>query len=370
MTPDLAFALTLAHLPAPPPVIDAVQEIEVEASTEMASAFRLRLGIARNDLGDYTLLFEDIFRPLLPVGIRLSNPLGVPEALINGYVSGQNVTFSDEPGSAVLEVTGMDVTMMMNLEEKVRPWPNLPDAAIATAIFGEHVVVPRVQPTTPTLVEPEGTRIQRGTDIRFLRLLAERNGFECYVQPEPLTGLDFGYFQPPQVFPGPPQAVLNVNCGAETNVSDFKITYDMVRPTMAFGAGIDVVTKTVQPALAPVALQNPLGLEPALLRVLPPPLVRPADTGLFSTAELQPALQAIVDRSTWAVIGEGTVGPSVGILRPGGIVNVRGPGRVYSGSYYVTKVWHVINRDGHTQRFQARRNAVGLTGTELFIDVA
>jgi hypothetical protein len=370
MPADLAFTLTLAYLPAPPTVMDAIQEIEVECSTELASAFRLRLGLSRNLIGDYSILFEDLFRPLLPVSIRLSGPLGVPEALINGYVSHQQVTYGDEPGAAVLEVTGMDVTMVMNLEEKVRSWPNLPDAAVAAAIFGEHAVVPRVQPTLPQLVEPEATRIQRGSDIRFLRLLAERNGFECYVQPEPLSGLDMGYFQPPQLLPGPAQAVLNVNMGPDTNVAGFKVDYDMLRPTMAFGAGIDARTKAIQPAIAPISTLLPLGLEGSLLRILPPPQARPADTGLFSTGELQTAAQALVDRSSWAVSAEGSVGPSVGILRPGGLVNVRGAGRVHSGAYYVTKVWHVINRDGHSQRFQARRNAVGLTGAELFVDVA
>ena len=48
---------------------------------------------------------------------------------------------------------------------------------------------------SPVLIEPEGTTIQRGTDIRFLRRLARRNGFDCYVQPEPLSGLDVGHFQ-------------------------------------------------------------------------------------------------------------------------------------------------------------------------------
>jgi phage protein D len=257
----------------------------------------------------------------------------------------------------------------MNLQEKVMPWPSMPDHAIAAAIFGQYTLVPRVQPTAPQLVEPEGTTIQRGTDIRFLRRLALRNGFECYVQPEPLTGLDMGFFQPPQLSPGPPQAVLNVSMGPETNVVDFKINYEMAKPTTAVAAALDVATKSIQPALAPAALQLPLGLEGALLRVVPPPIVRPADTGSMRSGELQPLAQAIVDRSSWAVTAEGRVGPDVGILRPGGIVNIRGAGRLFSGSYYLTRVWHVINRDGHAQRFQGRRNAVGLTGAELFVDL-
>jgi phage protein D len=262
----------------------------------------------------------------------------------------------------------MDATATMNLQEKVMPWPNMPDHAIAAAIFGQYAIIPRVQPTPPQLVEPEGTTTQRGTDIRFLRRLAQRNGFECYVQPEPLSGLDMGFFQPPQLT-SLPQAVLNVNMGPETNVLSFKVHYEATRPTTAVAAGLDVATKAVQPALAPAALQVPLGLEPTLFRVLPPPIVRPADTGLMRTAELQPLAQAIADQSSLAVMAEGQVGPDIGILRPGGLVNVRGAGRLFSGSYYLTRVSHVINREGLVQRFQASRNAVTLTGAELFVDV-
>jgi hypothetical protein len=364
----VSFTLLVAFAPAPPSIVEAVQEIEVEASTEVASMFRLRLGIARTAIGDWSVLQEDLLRPLVPVQVRVQSGLGPPEAVINGYLSGQQVTYGDEPGAATLEVTGMDATLLMNLQEKVMPWPNLPDGAIAASIFGQYSIAPQVQPTSPVLVEPEGTTMQRGTDIRFLRTLARRNGFDCFVQPEPLSGVDFGYFKPPQLV-GLPQAVLNVAQGPQTNVFGFNLRYDMVRPTTAVAATLDVPTKAPQPAVAAVALQVPLGLEGALTRVIPPPIVRPADTGLARSAELQTLAQAVVDRSTWAVVAEGTVGPDVGVLRPGGIVNVRGAGRVHSGSYYVTRVLHSIGRDRYLQRFEARRNAVGMTGAELYVDL-
>ncbi len=366
--PGAAFTLLIGMVPAPPEVVEAVQEIEVEASTEVASVFRLRLGTAQTSIGDWSILDLDLFRPLLPVGVRIQTGIGVPEAIINGYVARQQVTYADEPGRSVLEVTGMDATLLMNLQEKVTAWPNMPDGAIAAAIFGQYGVVPQVQPTAPVLVEPEGTTIQRGTDIRFLRRLAQRNGFSCYVQPEPLTGLEMGYFQPPQLF-GLPQAVLSINMGPETNVTGFTVHYEMARPTTVIASSLDVTTKSPQPALAPAALQVPLGVEGSLTRVTPPPIVRPVETGLMRSAELQGAAQAIVDRSTWAVVAEGTVGPDVGVLRPGGLVNVRGVGRVFNGSYYLTRVRHTITRDSYQQWFEARRNAVGMTGAELYVEV-
>lgn len=261
----------------------------------------------------------------------------------------------------------MDATALMNLQEKVAPWPNLPDSAIAASIFGQYTVVPRVQPGAPQLVEPEGTTMQRSTDIRFLRRLARRNGFDCYVQPEPLTGLDQGFFRPPQLT-GLPQAVLNVNMGPETNVTDLRVSYDMLAPTTAVAAGIDVLTKAVQPALAPASTQVPMGIEPSLLRILPPPIARLADTGLMRTSELQTMALGVADRSSFSVVAEGRVDTAVGLLRPGGFVNIRGLGHLFNGSYYLTQVTHSISRDGHTQRFRAVRNAVMMIGTEVFVN--
>jgi hypothetical protein len=349
--------------------MDALQEVEVDMSLEMASMFRLRFGISQTATGDWSLLNFDLFRPLTPVSVRVaSGLLPVPQALINGYVTGQRAAYALTPGDSTLEVTGMDATVLMNAEEKVASWPNLPDGAVAAAIFGQYAIVPRTQPGAPQLVEPEGTTTQRGTDIRFLRQLAQRNGFDCYVQPEPLTGIDQGFFQPPAIT-GLPQAVLNVNMGPETNVTEFRIDYDMLRPTTAIGAGIDVLTKAVQPALAPASILPPLGLEPALARVLPPPMVRLADTGLMRTGELQARAQAVADQSSFAVFAEGNVATDVGLLRPGGFVNIRGLGRLFNGSYYVTTVSHAINREGHTQRFRAMRNAVTMTGAEVYVSV-
>ena len=104
--PGLAIALQFAGAPAPSEVVDAVQHIEVESSVDLASAFRMRLGIGESLIGDWTILQTDYFRPLVPITIRVSNALGIPEALIVGYTSNQTVHWASEPSRSVLEVTG------------------------------------------------------------------------------------------------------------------------------------------------------------------------------------------------------------------------------------------------------------------------
>ncbi|HZR27435.1 MAG TPA: hypothetical protein VFA71_01540 [Terriglobales bacterium] len=379
----------LPPVPIPPPLLDALQKIEVETSTEMASVFRLRFGMARTDFGDWDVImpqYEELFfRPMTPVQIRVKVGIEIPKAVINGYVTHQQVIYDDEGGASAMEISGMDATMVMNLQEKVVPWPMPNDGAIAAAIFGQYGIVPRVSPSLPFNLDPTDTTVQRGTDIRFLRRLAQRNGFECYVQPQPQTGIDFGYFGPPTNIPGMQEAVLNIKMGADTNVSEFKIRYDMMKPTTALSAGMDVMTRTptfalsVTPPITPpptgglYPLGVPMGVQDATVRALagahPPPMVLPAQTGQMALPALTVVTQAIANRSSWAVVAEGTLGADVGVLLAGATVNIRGAGLAFNGAYYLTRVSHNFDCGAYTQKFEARRNAVGMTGTEIYVQV-
>jgi phage protein D len=91
---------------------------------------------------------------------------------------------------------------------------------------------------------------------------------------------------------------------------------------------------------------------------------------MAQTGELQALAQAVVDRSAWAISAQGELNTLAygGVLRAKRPVEVRGAGRQFSGTYYVEKVLHSFSGDGYTQRFELRRNAIGLTGAEKFTD--
>jgi hypothetical protein len=380
ITITLLFGMPL--MPAPAALLNAMQRIEIETSTELASTFRLRFGMTQSRGTDWDLVgqqYQDtLFRPFTPVQIRVKVGIEFPQTIINGYVAGQQVLYDDVGGGSAIEITGMDATMLMNLQEKVAPWSTT-DSDIAAQIFSQYGITPMVSPTLASLAENEGTTTQRGTDIRFLRRLAQRNGYDCFVVPDPRSGTDLGYFVPAANYPGAPAAVLNVRMGAATNVSEFKIRYDMTRPTAAASSGVDVQKRkrtdfTVTDAAIPPPFGNlypfgaAMGRESTLHRAVgQQPMIHPAETGQFTAPGLSAATQAIVNRSSWAVMAEGTVGPDVGVLRPGSTVNVRGVGLFFNGSYYVTRVNHTIETDSYVQKFEAQRNAVKMTGAELFV---
>jgi phage protein D len=360
----------VAFAPLPLRYLDALRQIEVETATEQAAIFRLRFELSQTAMGDWDVLQFDLFRPMVPVRISVHLGLGLRETLINGYVREARLDNRTEPGASTLEVVGLDATgTLMNLHEKSMPWPQFPDSGIAAMIFGQYAIVPAVFTTPQGRSVTETTTIQRTTDIRFLKQLAQRNGFECYVQPDPLLGVDTGYFHPPQVL-RPPQGVLSVKFGLATNMENFTIRYDMLQPTSALAVALDDATKTPQPGIGVASMEPPLGREPALTRLTPPPVVRPAGTDAANAGELMSLSQSIASRSSRCLHGSGEVdGIKYGkVLRPGLPVAVRGAGREHSGLYYVTQVNHSLSTDHYTQRFEAWRNAVGLTGAEPFVD--
>ncbi len=92
------FIVQVLKAPLPLPFVDALESIEVECSTDAASILRLRFGLSRNWLGDWDLQTIDLFRPMLPVSVRLAFGSFVPETLVNGYIRETRLHNGDRPG--------------------------------------------------------------------------------------------------------------------------------------------------------------------------------------------------------------------------------------------------------------------------------
>ena len=364
------FLVQVAFAPLPMPYMQALREIEVQTAVGQASIFRLRFELSRNSFGDFDAMAIDIFRPLVPIRLSVSAGLGLPQTLINGYIKDASLSASNEPGASTLEVVGMDAlgTLMAHIQQPFI-WPNLPDSAVAAAIFGKYGLVPIAVPTPPLRTVLDTTTTQRANDSVYLQQLASRNGYELYIQPDPVAGIDAGHFHPPLTV-APPQGVLSIDFGTQTNLLDFSVTNDMLAPTSVMGLSSEPRTRVPIPTIAPVSTEPPMGLEPTLNRILPPPIERPAGTDAASPAEAQAQAMARATTSSRSVRASGEVDglKYKRLLLAGLPVLVRGAGRQMSGSYYVTSVSHRISRDGYTQSFSAWRNAVGLNGTEVFID--
>ncbi len=364
------FVIQLGFAPLPAPFINALREIEVETSVGRSAMFRLHFELSRNSFGDFDALAVDIFRPLAPITIRLAAGLPIPQTLINGYVKDAKMQASNTPGASTLEVVGMDGlgTLMAHIQQPFT-WPNSPDSTVAQAIFGKYGMVPNVLLTPPSRTQLDTTTTQRTNDSAYLFQLAYRNGYEIFVQPDPVIGRDIGHFHPPYTML-PPQGVLSIDFGRQTNLTSFSVSNDMLRPTSVVTASVDPNTRAPIPSFGAVSTDIPMGLEPALNRIIPPPVERPAGCDAANPAEVQMQALARATSSSRTIQATGEV-DGIKYARPlmvGLPVLVRGAGRQNSGLYYVNTVTHRISRDNYTQSFQAMRNAVGLTGAEVFFD--
>src|SRR5215210_8615702 len=102
----------------------------------MADMLRLRIAIApRDGCSDWVVLDENLFRRLAKIKVVVTVGSGPAEPLIETRVIETNANFANQPGQSVLNVVAMDPTVLMNLQEKVRPWPNMADSDVAPAIF-------------------------------------------------------------------------------------------------------------------------------------------------------------------------------------------------------------------------------------------
>ena len=365
----MMYTLLINDAPANPEIVAAIQRIEVEESTDLADMIRLQIGIGVNaDGSDWTVLEDNPFTRFAKVKLLVSVGGNQAEPLIDARVIETSMTLSDKPHQSVLNVVAMDITVEMNLRQYPQSFSNQTDSSIAESIFRKYNLQAIVDETDIVHQEDEKIVVHHGTDAQLLRKMALRNGFECYVEVNPSTGIAEGHFHKPRL-KTKPQGVLSVNLGEATNVNTFNVRYDMLRPSSAEATGLDIESLTDQHAETDAPKEEKLGTTSTIGQDKP----REdwiSQSGMSSTDELQALVQASVDRSSWSIVAEGELNTIAfgRILRAKCPVKVRGIGKQLSGVFYVERVLHIISGEGYIQRFTLRRNAVGMERGESFTE--
>ena len=342
---------------------DDLVNLEIELDDELAGMARISLAVLQRRDGSWPYLDDDRFRLWQPLTVTAG--LGdAKETLLSGYVTHLRPDFAGARHQCLLEIWGMDTTVLMDRREVLKDWPNRKDSDIAQEIFDTYGLSFVVTDTNVIHDKDVSTIIQGETDIRFLKRLARRNGFECYVSGET------GYFGPPAL-KSTPQPVLNVLCGEETNVTEFAIEVEAIGPSPVAMAQIDPTTKELHNVTIEKTTQKSLGAKPAatyLAQGMKSAVVHLGQTVTTGRSEMEALCQAVHDSGEWFVTGEGEVAANYygAILMPHKTVTIKGIGETYSGVYYVTRVTHVFGTDGYTQVFRVKRNALKPTGTEKF----
>jgi hypothetical protein len=346
-------------MPAPYSIVDALVEAEIENKDQDFDGFKLSFSLGKDSLLDYELLISGkLDPPSRAIIIAFIN--GLPQVLIDGFITRHQFVPSNQPGKSMLYVYGKDISMKLDLEDKNKCYPNQPDSIIATRILATYAtlgLVPQITPTTDVPIEVDRVPTQQGTDLAFLREMASRNGFTFYVEPTPVPGINTAYWGPDNRL-GIPQPALTMNMGSDTNVdSPINFSYDALGPEDPQISIVEPLTKLAIPIPVPGGLHPPLARNPA--KPLRKTLRR--DTANLNPAQAAQRVLAAQTGSSDAVNASGEIdtlryGQA---LRSRRLVGVRGVGQSYNGNYYVKTVTHRIKKGEYKQSFTLVREGLG-----------
>jgi hypothetical protein len=353
--------------PAPAEALDALEELEILVSARRPSGFKLVLQAGRDGaLGRTGPPFVDDprFRHGARVVVAMRIGAGV-HPVFDGVTTQTRYVPGTDAGEGKLVLLGRDLTWLLDRDEVHEPYRGMDDEDIARLVLGRYAswgITPVTdQPLVSEPANPNDRVIQqRGTDLAFLRKLADRHGYRVFQRPGPTPGLSRVHWAPIPL-QEPAQKAISVNQGPQSEAQEVSVTHD--------GQTLSMVATQLKDRLsgqnilvgAPVASTPPQGAQPetvtqagkARQRLLPP--------GGHTAASAQAAAQGLVNRSAEAAVrvtGTLNVPRYRAVLQPFGSVNIRGLGAAYNGSYTVAEVRHRIQPGEYRQEFTLERGAL------------
>lgn len=356
-------------VPAPVPrmVVDALKTVTVTTSTGSPSGFQLGFEFhsdsALNTLfliaaGGNVTATTPALRVLLVVTIN-----GTPQPLLDGVMTDVEVQPGQRDTAGTITITGEDLTRVMDaVDFSGLPYPAMPIAARVALICAKYAAFGIVPLPIPEIfvdvpIPLERTPTHQGTDLAYIRQLADEVGYVFTIDPGPTPGVNVAYFGP-QLKVGIPQPALNVDMDADTNVESISLSFDPTKGVLPVVYVQNPQTRAPIPIPIPPVdpLQPPLGALPtpiANVRVM-------KDTAKLNPIQAISRGVAVAAESRDAVRAEG----ALDVLRYGrllkarGLVGLRGVGLAYDGLYYVDAVTTELAPGSITQRFTLTRNGL------------
>ena len=359
-------------VPVPSSVLESPSSVEVRIVDVGTSGFELTFSIDKESPLQILFLLTGGMPLLFMRCILVATVNGIANVLIDGVITNNKIAPGDKGSNWTLKLTGQDLTALMDQSTwSGFPFPACPREARIALILAKYAlfgVLPAIIPSIlfDISLPIQSIPAQQGTDLQYIRQLADEVGYVFYISAGPVAGTNTAYWGP-QVKIGPVQRALSGDMDAYTNVEslNFSFEQDKCKIPLVYtyvqeiGISIPVPIPPVNP------LQPPLGAIPPIpTNLLPPDLVSFRDD--LSKVTIPQAVMmglAAGAESSEAVTCEG----SLDVTRYGGILNarqlvgMRGAGPAFDGLYYVKSVTHKIKRGEYKQDFKLTRN--GLVST-------
>jgi hypothetical protein len=354
-------------VPVPQIVLDALTNVEVTTSDTGPSVFQLSFSLSkRSPLHTVFLLSGGV--PLLFMRVVIVVTMnGTPDVIMDGVITNHQIAPGSDSSHPALVITGEDLTALMNQQDfSGFPFPAMPAEGRVALLLLKYAVLGIIPIVVPSIlidvpIPTSNIPSQQGSDLAYIKALAERVGYVFYLEPGPAPGTNKAYWGP-QIKLGVPQPALNIDMDAHTNVESLNFSFDNQKnkiPTVFIYN--EQTTVTIPIPIPPITpLNPPLGLVPPLPTSLAD--FKPVDDSLSKRSIPQAIMIGVAKASRWAeaVTGDG----SLDVLRYGRLlkarqlVGVRGIGPAYDGLHYVTSVTHKIKRGEYKQSFKLSRNGL------------
>ena len=361
-------------VPMTPPraVIDALASVEVKIDDVGDSGFQLVFSIDKQSPLQILFLLTGGMPLLFMRCVIVATVNGVANVLIDGVITNNQISPGDKGSNSTLTITGRDLTALMDQSDPSGfPFPACPREARVAMLLAKYaffgvvpLIIPSVLIDVPLPIETIPS--QQGTDLKYIRLMADDVGYVFYIDAGPVPGTSTAYWGP-QIKVGPVQPALSADSDAYTNVESLHFAFDQEKNRIPIvyvyvqetGLSIPIPIPPITP------LNPPLGAIPPIPVNLLPPDLKPFRGDLSKLPIPQAIMIGLAEASRNADVV--TCTGSLDVTRYGGVlgarklVGVRGAGPAFDGLYYVKSVTHKIKRGEYKQDFTLTRN--GLVST-------
>jgi len=362
----------MVPIAVPSTVIEALSEVEVKVEDVGTSGFQLVFSIDKQSPLQILFLLTGGSPLLFMRVVLVATVNGVANVLIDGVITNNQIAPGDKGSNSTLTITGKDLTALMNQTDwSGFPFPACPPEARVAIMLAKYAlfgVIPLIIPSIMISVPLPTEQIpgQQGTDLEYIRLLAQQVGYVFYIDPGPVPGMSKAYWGP-QIKVGPVQPALSSDMDAYTNVESLHFTFDQEKNRIPLvyvyieetGVSIPIPMPPITP------LNPPLGAIPPLPTNLIPPDLKPFRDDASKLPIPQAIMMGLAAAADYAevVTCEGSLDVTRygGVLKARQLVGVRGAGPAFDGLYYVKSVTHKIKRGEYKQNFTLTRN--GLVST-------
>ena len=355
--PSKRFKVYLDKEPASAEWLARILSVTVDQEVDHTWEALVTLPECLGEDGAWIDLETDIACERIRIELQVGTDPWVP--LIDGPVVGHETQLSSEPGRSQLVLRVHDDSALLNLTDVINISDGKSDSDIARLLFNSDLVniTPEDIATLAAPAQPlEGAEVQRGTNAKYLRLLAERNALHAYVLPgEDVKSESRGFFRSFPESSELPALDPLILLGSKRNVMSFDIENDnqsagayQVHTLSLSDRGTFSSTGSFQDETLLGGGEPDSPTPPATC--LPNPS---AATGVDPDALTR--AQSINSSYTYEATGQVYSGRYNDVLVPYQLISVQAGATSLSGTYLIKRVRHVINRSDHTQEFTVQR---------------